>query len=118
MADDLKNASPRRILLSHSTRSPGLRSGRSTRTRAWVASRQGAQRHRARHEAEIGVRFAGRDKLVHLIEAGEVVHRLGRGFAERLDPGRANLHFYSLLSYGMFQCCGLRPRSGPRGRHL
>ena len=24
------------------------------------------------------------DKLAHLIEEGEVVHRLGRGFAERL----------------------------------
>ena len=47
--------------------------------------RQGAERHCARHETEIGVRFAGADKLVHLIEAGEVVQRLGRGFAERLD---------------------------------
>ena len=30
-------------------------------------------------------RFAGPDKLVHLIGLGEVVARLGRGFAERLD---------------------------------
>ena len=31
------------------------------------------------------VRFAGRDKLVNLIEAGEVVQRLRRSSAERLD---------------------------------
>ena len=30
------------------------------------------------------IRFAGRNKLVHLIGLGEVVQRLGRGFAERL----------------------------------
>ena len=30
-----------------------------------------------RHEAEIGVRFAGADKQVHLIGLGEVVERLG-----------------------------------------
>ena len=42
------------------------------------------ERHHTRHEAEIGVRFAGCDKLVHLIGLGEVVQRLGRGFAERL----------------------------------
>ena len=29
--------------------------------------------------------FAGGGELVHLIEAGEVVQRLGRGFADRLD---------------------------------
>ena len=43
-----------------------------------------AQRHQPRHEAEIGVRFAGRNKLVHLVEAGEVVQRLRRGVADRL----------------------------------
>ena len=32
-----------------------------------------------RHETKIGVRFTGPDKLVHLIEAGKVVQRLGRG---------------------------------------
>ena len=32
----------------------------------------------SRHETQVGVRFAGPDKLVHLIEAGEVVQRLGR----------------------------------------
>ena len=36
-----------------------------------------AQRHRAAHETEIGVRFAGRDKLVYLVGLGEVVVRLG-----------------------------------------
>ena len=30
-----------------------------------------------------GVRFAGRDKLAHLIGDGEVVQRLGRGVADR-----------------------------------
>ena len=44
---------------------------------AGVGAGQGAQRHRPRHEAESRVRFAGPDKLVHLIEAGEVVPRLG-----------------------------------------
>ena len=41
--------------------------------RFWALPWQGAQRHRPRHEAEIGVRFASRNKLVHLIEAGVVV---------------------------------------------
>ena len=41
-----------------------------------------AKRHQPRHEAESGVCFAGPDKLVHLVEAGEVVYRLGRGFVE------------------------------------
>ena len=40
-------------------------------TVAGVASRQGTQRHRSRHEAEIGGRFAGRDKPVYLIGKGE-----------------------------------------------
>ena len=31
-----------------------------------------------------GFRFAGRNQLVHLVEAGEVVQRLGRGVAEHL----------------------------------
>ena len=35
------------------------------------------------HEAQIGVRFAGGNKLVHLIGLGEVVARLGRSVAER-----------------------------------
>ena len=49
---------------------------------AGVGAGQGAQRHHPRHEAQIGVRFAGLDKLVHLIGLGEVVQRLGRGFAD------------------------------------
>ena len=49
---------------------------------AGVAAGQAAQRHRPRHETKIGVRFAGPDKLIHLVEAGEVVQRLGRGFAD------------------------------------
>ena len=51
---------------------------------AGVAPGQRAQRHRAAHEAQIGVRFAGRDKLVHLIGHGEVVLCLRRGIADRL----------------------------------
>ena len=51
---------------------------------AGVGAGQGAQRHHPGHETQVGVRFAGPDKLVHLIEAGEVVQRLGRGFADRL----------------------------------
>ena len=44
---------------------------------AGVAPGQRAQRHRSRHEAQGGIRFAGADKLVHLIEAGESPLRLG-----------------------------------------
>ncbi len=51
---------------------------------AGVGARQGAQRHHSRHETESGVCFAGRDKLVYLIESGEVVERLRRGVADRL----------------------------------
>ena len=50
---------------------------------AGVGAGQAAQRHHPCHEAQVRVRFAGRNKLVHLIEAGEVVQRLGRGFADR-----------------------------------
>ena len=51
---------------------------------AGVGPGQGAERHRAAHETQIGVRFAGRDKLVHLIGKGESpLRRLGC-FAERL----------------------------------
>ena len=52
---------------------------------AGVGAGQGAQRHRPRHEAEIGVRFAGPDKLVHLVGLGEAPPRRWWGFAERLD---------------------------------
>ena len=51
---------------------------------AGVGAGQAAQRHQPRHETEIGGRFAGRDKLVHLVGLGEVVERLGRGVADRL----------------------------------
>ena len=51
---------------------------------AGVGAGQGAQRQQPRHEAEIGVRFAGRDQLVHLIGLGETpLRRAVR--AERLD---------------------------------
>ena len=42
-----------------------------------VGAGQAAQRHQPRHEAQIGVRFAGPDQLVHLVGQGEVVPRLG-----------------------------------------
>ena len=43
----------------------------------------------ARHEAQIGIRFASPDKLVHLAQAGEVVKRLGAGwrFSSPSRPG-------------------------------
>ncbi len=44
---------------------------------------QRAQRQQPRRETELGVRFAGPDKLIHLIGLGEVVPHLGRGVAER-----------------------------------
>ena len=50
---------------------------------AGIGAGQGAQRHHSRHEPKIGVRFAGRNKLVHLVGLGEVVPSLGRDFAER-----------------------------------
>ena len=40
----------------------------------------------ARRCGRIGVRFAGLDKLVHLIGLGEVVLRLGRGVAGAPSP--------------------------------
>ena len=42
---------------------------------AGVVPGQRAQRHQPRHKTEIGVRFAGRDKLVHLIGHGEAAPR-------------------------------------------
>ncbi len=55
---------------------------------AGVSAGQGAQRHRPRHEAEIGVRFAGPDKLVHLVGLGEVVARGAPPPARRSDQRR------------------------------
>ena len=37
---------------------------------ARIGAGQGAERHRPRHEAQIGGRFAGRNQLVHLIGLG------------------------------------------------
>ena len=51
---------------------------------AGISAGQAAQRQQPCHEAQIGVRFTGPNKLVHLVGLGEVVPRLGRGFAERL----------------------------------
>ena len=48
-----------------------------------VGARQAAQRQQPCHEPQISVRFAGPDKLVHLIEAGEVAPRLGWRLPER-----------------------------------
>ena len=48
-----------------------------------------AQYQQPRHEASIRVRFAGGNKLMHLVGLGEVVKRLGRGIADRLHrPGQ------------------------------
>ena len=49
-----------------------------------VGPKGGAERHRASHETEIGVRFAGPNQLVHLIGNGEAPPRLGRDVADRL----------------------------------
>ena len=51
---------------------------------AGVASRQGAERQHPRHEAEVGVRFAGPDQQVYLIGNGEAPLCRGRGVADRL----------------------------------
>ena len=49
-----------------------------------VAPGQGAERQQPRHEAPVGVRFAGAHQRVYLIEAGVVVNCLGRSVAEHL----------------------------------
>ena len=55
---------------------------------AGIGAGQGAQHHHPGHEAQIGVRFTGPDKLIHLIGLGEASPRLGRGIASRsLSPG-------------------------------
>ena len=51
---------------------------------AGVSAGQRAQRHHPRHESHFGVRFTGPDKLVQLIEVGEVAVCRRRGY-ERLD---------------------------------
>ena len=51
---------------------------------AGVSAGQGTQHRQPRHEARVGVRFTGPDKLFHLIEADEMAPRLGRRFAKRL----------------------------------
>ena len=51
---------------------------------ARVGAGQAAQRQQPRHEAEIGVYFAGSDKLVHLVSLGEVPLCRWRGPADRL----------------------------------
>ena len=42
------------------------------------------------HEAQIGVRFAGPDKLVHLIGNGEALAAPVVGFCGALSPARPN----------------------------
>ena len=41
-----------------------------------------------RHEAEIGVRFAGLDELIDLVQCGEVVQRLGRDWRQGATVGQ------------------------------
>ena len=58
---------------------------------AGIGAGQAAQRHQPVHECELRVRFTGPNKLVDLIEAGEVVPRgcrveLVKG--ERVRDGR------------------------------
>ena len=86
---------------------------------AGVGAGQAAQRHHPRHEAQIGVRFAGSDKLVHLIEAGEVVQRLGRGSAQsfpragQIDQGFGNGNQLAALTlHGLFSHA---PQTKPPG---
>ena len=81
---------------------------------AGVGAGQGAQRHRAAHETEIGGRLAGRDKLVHLIGEGEMVLRRARGY-ERLDRagqigqgGGDGNQAVSFVSYALFSHAGSR----------
>ena len=84
-----------------------------------------AERHRPPHEAEIGGRFAGPNKQVHLIGLGEVVERLGRGFADRLHrpaqtaegfTDRNQLAAFTL--HGSFSHVPQTARSESRGRGL
>ena len=47
----------------------------------WIGARQAAQREQTRQEPDISLHLARADELRHLVEAGEVVERLGRGGA-------------------------------------
>ena len=73
---------------------------------AGIGAGQAAQHHHPRHEAEIGVRFAGRDKLVHLIgwvkwcnawgEASRIAAtgplQIGQGFTDGNQLAAFTLH--------------------------
>ena len=61
---------------TYSFRSPGLG--------AW----QTTQREQPPHEAEIGVRFVRANKLIDLVETGEVVPRLWRGGRQGSTAGQ------------------------------
>ena len=77
------------------------------------------KRHHSRHEAPVRVRFAGPDKLVHLVEAGEVVERLGRGVADRLDrPVQIGDDFTDrnqLVAFKLHGSFSHVPQTRPRG---
>ena len=56
----------------------------------WIGAWQTTQREQPSHEAEIGVRFARANKLIDLVETGEVVPRLGRGGHQGSTAGQFN----------------------------
>ena len=59
-----------------------------SKLRAGITARQTAQREQPRHEAKIGVGFARLNELVDLVETGEVVQRLGRGWRQGATVGQ------------------------------
>ena len=69
--------------------------------------------------------LAGPDKLVHLVGLGEVVARLGRGFADRLDRAAQAADDFTygnqiaaLTLHGLFSHLPRQPRSEAHGRSL
>ena len=54
----------------------------------WIRARQRAEGEQPRHEPKIGLRFAGLDELIDLLQCGEVVPRLGRGGRQGSTAGQ------------------------------
>ena len=76
-----------------------------------VGAGQGTQSHHPRQEPRIGVRFTGRDKLVHLIGKGEVAPCLERSVADRRrrSTGEIGQDFTRRSPPVVFRFCQVEP---------